>query len=274
MILSKIKKVITSKLYCCLIASVILLCSADNSGCKIINKSYKSGESITYKIYYHAGLMNIGAGECTFSNKLEQYNGKPVYHVVGEGKTYKSYDWFYKVRDKYESFIDTTTNLPVKFTRNVNEGGYKFSELALFNHTMGNVTGTKGTFKISSCCQDVLSTIYWSRNIDYSKHKLEDKIPFKMYIDNQEFEIYVRYLGKEKISTELGTFNCVKFKPLLIEGTLFKGGEGMVVWATDDWNHIPVRVESPIVVGEIRADLIAAKGLRHGLSSWIKKYYN
>ncbi|MFN7273679.1 MAG: DUF3108 domain-containing protein, partial [Bacteroidota bacterium] len=96
-----------------------------------------------------------------------------------------------------------------------------------------------------------------------------DKIPFAMFLDNEVFNLYIKYLGKEVIKTKYGTFNAIKFRPLLVKGTLFEGGEKMTVWVSDDNNHIPLRVESPIVVGSIKADMMGYSNLRYPLSSLI-----
>ena len=44
----------------------------------------------------------------------------------------------------------------------------------------------------------------------------------------------------------------------------------MVIWVTDDENHIPVRIETPIIIGSIKVDLDAYENLRHPLSSLIE----
>jgi hypothetical protein len=124
---------------------------------------------------------------------------------------------------------------------------------------------------VPKCIQDVLSAIYYARNIDYNAYKPGSKIPFKMFLDEKVYELYIRYLGKEKIVTKYGTFNAIKFAPLLLEGTLFKGGEGMVVWVSDDANHIPVRIDSPIVVGSVKVDLIAYSKLRNAFTGMVSK---
>jgi hypothetical protein len=45
----------------------------------------------------------------------------------------------------------------------------------------------------------------------------------------------------------------------------------MVVWVTDDANHIPVRIETPLVVGSIKVDMVSFENLRYPLSSLIEK---
>jgi len=90
-----------------------------------------------------------------------------------------------------------------------------------------------------------------------------------MFLDNEVYEMYVRYLGKETIRTKYGKFRAIKFKPLLIKGTIFEGGEKMTVWVSDDRNHVPIRIESPISVGSVKIDMISYKNLRYPLTSLV-----
>ena len=240
---------------------------AGGPDCTIPNSSFKVGESITYKVMYNWNSLWLSAGEVNFSVEQSTFNNRACYHVTGFGETYKSYDWFYKVRDKYESYIDQETMQPLKFIRDVNEGGFTIYNNVTFKHDQGKAISTNGTFTVPNCIQDVLSAIYYARNIDFTKYKVNDTIPVTLFLDDTIWPVYIRYLGKEQMTTKLGTFNCIKFRPLLIKGTLFEGGEKMTVWVTDDKNKVPVRVESPIVVGSIKADMIKYENLRNPMTS-------
>ena len=242
----------------------------DDEFCGIKNTAFQAGEEISYTVYYNVAGIYIDAGAATFINNIEKINNRPVYHITGDGKTNPSYDWIYKVRDKYETFIDTATLQPLKFLRNVNEGGYKKYENITFNRNANTAITTEGVFKVPDCVQDVLSSVYYARNIDFSKYKVNDKIPFSMFLDNEIFNMYIRYLGKETVKTKYGKFKAIKFKPLLIKGTIFEGGEKMTVWVSDDSNHVPLRIESPIVVGKIKVDMMRYRNLRYPLTSLIK----
>ena len=244
---------------------------AQNDFCGIRNISFVDGERLYFKVYYNMGRIWVGAGEATFDVKLEQFNGRSAYHIVGDGKTLKSYEWFYKVRDRYETYIDATTMLPMKFVRNVNEGGFKIYNNVTFNQNIGQAVSTNGIHNVPKCVQDVLSAIYYARNIDYSKYQPGATIPFTMFLDDQVYNLHIRYVGKEKMETRYGTFNTIRIVPLLIEGTIFKGGEKMSVWVTDDNNHLPVRVDSPILVGSIKVDLMGYEKVRNPLTSLISK---
>jgi len=242
---------------------------AQNDFCSARNTSFQDGEKVCFKVFYNMGMIWVGAGEANFTVNQEMMNGKKVFHITGDGKTLHSYEWFYKVRDRYESYIDAETMLPLKFIRNVNEGGYKIYNNITFNQSASQATTTNGSFKVPRCVQDVLSSIYYARNIEYSRYQPGAKIPFTMFLDDKVYNLSITYLGKEKIKTRYGTFNTIKIRPLLIEGTIFKGGDKMTVWVTDDANHIPVRVDSPILVGSIKVDMIRYERLRNPLKGLI-----
>ena len=251
------------------LAFLTIRLSAVDEFCGVRNTAFQNGEQITFKVFYNVVGLYVDAGTAVFSAGLEQMNSRPVYHVVGVGNSNSSYDWIFKVRDRYESYFDTASLKPYKFIRNIDEGGYKKYENISFNHTAGTAISTQGVVKIPPCVQDVMSTVYYARNINFEKYKPEDKIPFSMFIDNEVYDLYIRYLGREVIKTRYGKFNAHKFKPLLIKGTIFEGGEKMTVWVSDDPNHIPLRIESPISVGSVKVDMMGYRNLRYPLTSMI-----
>lgn len=242
---------------------------AGDEFCGVRNTSFVAGEVVTMKVFYTTMGMYIAAGDATFSTSLEKFNGRTAYHCVGVGKSYSFFDNFFKVRDRYESYIDTATMLPLKFIRDVSEGGYKIYNNVTFNHSANTAVSTKGVFKIPGCIQDVVSAMYYARNINLDKYKVNDKIPFDMFLDDEVHHLYLRYAGKETIKTRYGKFHSIKIKPLLVKGTMFEGGEKMTVWVSDDANKLVLRVESPISVGSVKVDMMEYKNLRYPLTSLI-----
>jgi hypothetical protein len=260
---------------------LFVLFTKAQSTCTPRNNVFKENEIFNYKIYYNWGAIWMAAGEASFSAVKTELNGQPVYHFVGLGSTYPKYDWFYKVNDRYESYADTLTLKPLRFKRDAKEGGnYTFDDY-VFNQRKKKVyTASKRDSKptildsisITSCTNDVLTAIYNTRCIDFTKYKIKDTIPVTFVLDGEVFPSYVRYLGTEVIKSELlGYVRCIKFRPKLIEGTLFKGGEGMTVWVTDDMNRMPVYVETPIIVGTIKVQLLKYSGLRNKMDCLVEK---
>lgn len=236
------------------------------------NRPFKAGEVLEYDVYYSWGLIWVDAGYVKFSVKEEIVNNKTLFHFIGEGNSKKNWDWFYKVRDKYESYNDTTTLRPFKYIRNSNDGGdwvYNDITFNFKNLTAVGYLKTKkkpdlkiDTLKIKDNTFDPVSMIYYARSIDFANFKPKDEIPISIILDNEVHSRKITYLGKETIKTDLGTFKCIKFKPTLIAGTIFKEGDAMTVWVTDDENRIPVKVETPILIGTVKVYLKKASGLR------------
>ncbi|TAD84096.1 MAG: DUF3108 domain-containing protein [Bacteroidetes bacterium] len=241
----------------------------DDSTCVIRNKSFVAGENVTFYVFYTLAGVWVHAGNANFTVAPSTLNNKSVYHIVANGSTLPGYDWVYKIRDRYETFIDTATLQPYKFIRNVNEGNYKKFETVTFNHSTNTAITNNGVYKVPKCVQDVLSEVYLARNLDFEGRKKGDLIPFDLFLDNEVYHMYVRYLGKETIKSRYGKIRCIKFKPLLLKGSIFEGGEKMTVWVSDDGNRLPIRIESPISVGSVKVDMMMYRNLRHPFTALI-----
>jgi hypothetical protein len=240
--------------------------------CTMPNTAFQAGEKVEFNVYYSVGGVYVPAGVGSFATTMERLNGKPVYHVFGEGHTLSSYEWVYKAKDVYETYMDVETLQPLKFVRNINEGGYKKYQTINFNKAANTAITNKGVFRVPSCVHDVVSAVFYARNIDFNRLRINDRIAINLFLDDENFNMYIRYLGKEEISTKYGKFRTIKFKPLTIRGTIFEGGEKMTVWITDDANHVPVHIESPIIVGKVKIDMMNFHGLRSPMTSLLKKY--
>jgi hypothetical protein len=261
--------------YACLF--VVLICFFGHFNaqptCGVMNTAFTSGEELKYKVIYNWGAIWLESAEGLFVVKKAELMGRTCYHLTGTGFTYPKYAWFYKVQDVFETYVDSQTFRPLRFRADIEEGGKREKHDYFFNNVSKKVftsiqRGKSGikvdSLNIGTCTIDVLTAIYYARNIDYSHCKINDTISVSLLLDNKLYPIYVRYLGKGTYtSKELGTFNCIKFRPLLVEGTIFKGGEGMVVWATDDQNKVPLYIETPIVIGTVKVQLVSCKGLRN-----------
>ncbi len=236
------------------------------------NLSFQEGESLTFGVFYNMGFLWINAGNANISIRNETLGGQSVYHITGDGKTAKSYEWFFKVSDRYETFIEKETMLPVKFLRDVNEGGTKIRNNITFYQSTGKAISDTTMFTIPRATQDILSAIYFARNIDYNRYKPGDRIPFSLFLDNTVYSLYIKYLGKEVVKTKMGEYNAIKIVPMVIKGSIFKDEDKLTVWVSDDENHIPLRVSSPILVGSIKVDLIGYNNLRNPFSSMISQF--
>ena len=243
--------------------------TAGDEFCGMRNAAFKAGEVVTMRVYYTTLGMYVGAGEAIFTTTLKNLMVKLLTIAPEREPRYSFFDNFFKVRDRYETYIDTSTMLPIKFVRNVDEGGSKIYNNVTFNHKAGTAVSTNGVYKITPCIQDVISAIYYARNIDFNKYKPGIKSLLTCSSMMKYITCTCAMKGKKHIKTKYGKFRAIKFKPLLIKGTIFEGGEKMNVWVSDDANHLLLRVESPIAVGTIKVDMMGYRNLRYPLTSLV-----
>lgn len=243
--------------------------------CRPQRYAFKAGERVTYRAYYSWGFIWLSAGDVLFETRDTVYRRHPAFHFVSRGWSLQEYDWIFRVRDSFEAIVAKDSFSPLRFVRSTEEGGFKTYNRYSFNHadrTVSIVSYTSSrpykeeTKRVEPCTFDVLSAIYFCRNIDFNRYRQGDKIPLTMVIDNEIYSLFIRYRGKEQVKPRKNstTYSTIKFSVMLVEGTVFKGGEDMTVWVTDDSNRVPVMVEAKILIGSVKAIITGAEGLAHG----------
>ena len=232
------------------------------------NDAFKEGEMLKYRVHY--GVISAGEAQLEVKSDNQYFASRPTWHIVGTGKSVGMFNWFYEVNDRYETFIDRDAMVPWMFMRRIDEGGYTIKEDIVFNHFKKTATSdavrnykppVKGTFTVPDNVQDMVSAAYYARTLDFSNITIGQIFPIQAFIDNEVFDMNIKFIGREIISTKKGKFRCLKFRPLLQEGRIFKEKEDMTVWVSDDKNKIPVRAQTEILVGSIKMDLIDYSGL-------------
>jgi len=222
---------------------------------------------LKYKISYSGWLRS---GEVTMTLVNDTLDNKEFYHVVAIGKTVGPINWFFKVNDKYESYFDKKDTSPYKFIRRINEGGYTKNLSIYFDHNLqkaiiNNVkTEIKTEKQIVANSHDLISIIYYLRkNFNLNDLNRNNEITINTFFDYQNNEMRMKYLLTEVINTTFGKIKCLKIKPYVKSGRIFKRKESLTVWVTADRNRIPIRVKADLAVGSIRVDLEAFSGLNN-----------
>jgi len=228
------------------------------------NKAFKEGEKLTFDLNY--GFVTAGIAVMEIP-KIKKISGRNAYHVTFEVNSVPSFDMFYKVRDRYETYIDVEGLFPWRFEQHIREGGYTRDFSAFFDQRKGIAKTSEGEYKIPLYVNDIMSAFYYARTIDYSDMKIEDRIHLQNFYKDKVYDLDVRYLGKETIEVPAGKFDCIIVEPLVREGGLFKHEGNIIVWLTDDELKMPVKVRTKIIVGYVEAKLTNYEGLAGNLTS-------
>ena len=245
------------------------------------NKVFGDGEEITYSVSYNWGPIWVDAGVVTFKAKLEYKGEKQLWHLSSTGKTHASYDFLFKVRDFYDTWVIPETFQTVNFKRYIYEGGYTLINLLNFDYGKKKIfSSTKSnnnpvrldTLAIQPCSFDMLAAVYFTRTIDIGHIPMYQKKQVSVVIDDKVYNIYIRPLAREVVeNTDGKKYNCIRLSAKMVEGTIFKGDEDVLVWITDDDNHVPIYIEAKIFVGTVKAYLHETKGLRNPVKALVTK---
>lgn len=233
------------------------------------NTAFTYGEKLKYKVYY--GLINGGTAEFEVGGKPVKVNERDSYHIKVYGRSSGIVDVMFKVKDQFESFVDVDAMIPWKATKNVKEGNYKAIDVVLFDHEKGMANSSvKGKIEVGEATQDIASAIYYARTTNMTDAKPGDVFPVNFYMDGKNYALRFKFIKRENLKTDLGTFRTLKVKPQLLEGRVFKDSDALTLWVTDDENKVPIRAESEIFVGSIKMDLHDFSGLRTAMTAKIK----
>jgi hypothetical protein len=247
-----------------LILLLLAVVRADDNFRKAENKAFKEGEKLTFNVNY--GFVTAGIATMEIDG-IRRISARNAYHVLFRVNTVPSFDWIFKVRDRYETFIDTEGLFPWRFEQHIREGSYSRDFSAFFDQRRGKAKTSEGQYDIPPYVNDILSAFYYARTLDYSGMKVNDMILLHNFYKDKVYDLNVKYLGKETVSVTAGTFDCIIVEPLVEEGGLFKSEGSITVWLSDDDLKLPVKVKTKVVIGSIDAELTKYEGLAGKLTS-------
>jgi len=219
---------------------------------------FKDGESCTYRINY--GVFGGGEAKYTINQTQDETQ------VIVKGASNSFVDLFFKIRDRYETIINNSTKLPIYFKRELIEGSYTINEEYYFNHMKNIVSTQQGEFECNPKSYDILSSFMYGRTLRSLDLKKKKPFYINIFLDEENYNMEVEYLGTEIIETKIGKIRCLKFSPKVQVGRVFKKDDDLTIWLSDDKNHLLVKVEMGIWVGSIEAHITSAKNIKFPLS--------
>jgi hypothetical protein len=153
--------------------------------------------------------------------------------------------------------------------RRISENDYVRDQDHIFDHKnrqiiyKDNLKGTAVTIASVSNVHDILSAVYYLRNINITKEGGPDFYLVSYVFNDSIHTSKVNIGGLEIIQTSIGKVRCIKVQPQVLTGKVFSTAYPLTVWISDDQNHIPILIESEILLGRIRLELISWSGLKN-----------
>jgi hypothetical protein len=194
------------------------------------------GEELTYK----ATFGGIPAGTARMRvDGVEIVRGRPAYHVVF------SVDGgipFFRVHDRYESWIDVETLASLRHRQQISEGHYKritsyeiYPERAQYQKEGDSVRTS-----VANPLDDG-SFIYAVRTagVRVGETRRDDR-----YFRPDKNPVVLTGLRQETVTVGAGTFATTVVRPTIRTSGIFSADGQAQVWFSDDANRYPVQVKA------------------------------
>ncbi len=219
-----------------------------------VPEPFGTGESLKFSVQY--GFINAGTAYLEVQG-VTDWNGHPAYTLQARAQSNAFFSRFYKVRNRIESVWDRDGRFSYRYAEDRHEGGYKAKIEILFDHEHHEARYSDGrTFPIPPQVQDALSAFYYTR---FQALPIGGSVIFDYHASRKSQPLEVRVLGRQRVQTPAGHFDCVMIEPILKAGGIFKAKGRLVIWLTDDQRRMPVMMRSKVMVGSISVILQQAR---------------
>jgi hypothetical protein len=234
------------------------------------SKSFKSGEHLTYQASYNMSGVLATFAEVNLKVASVNTSKNKYLHLKCTANTYKKWDNFFKIRDLYEAYVSPYTLKPSLYIRDNNENGTIRKEKYVYkgntiksSYVRGKSGAIKAEFNIPSNTRDIVSTLYYIRNLPIEKANNGDQKDFNIVFDRKTVAATLSFMGTETISTVLGNKKCYKIGVSLKKNKILEGKSGNIIYITADQNKVPVLIKFSIPVGNGQLKLIKANNLKY-----------
>jgi hypothetical protein len=215
------------------------------------------GEKLTFLLRWEF----VPAGEASLTvGPVTEIDGQPAFHFTMTTKTNKFLDMFYKVRDRVDSYTDLAMTRSLYFKKKQREGKTRRNVTVTFDWDNNLAVYTNNNKKrdpleLLPGAFDPLGIFYFVRSA-----KLEKGLTLERPVsDGKKCVIGIGHIVKrETITVPAGTFDTFLIQPDLkdVGGVFEKSDDANIhIWVTADERHIPVKIQSRVVVGRFMGEL-------------------
>ncbi len=233
---------------------------------------YQPGEKLLYDIHF----AFVSAGNAYLTVTEDTFRNKKVWRIRLVGQTTGLADVIYRVRDRYECYMDPETGFPLFAIRDIHEGNYRrYNEVSFDHYSRPDssivYSKTKGKVVVPKNIYDILTAFYHFRN-HYARYPFRPRevVVIQSYFTDELFPLKMRYLGRETIKVGKDKVRCLRFGPVTEVGRAFASEEDMAMWLTDDDNFLPVKAVISLKVGSFKILLREYEGLKYPFTAKVQ----
>jgi hypothetical protein len=208
---------------------------------------WRVGEKLTYDAKIN--FLRVGTGVMTVEG-LDTVRGRTVFHTTF---TVRGRMLFFTVRDKYESWFDTTSLASMRYRQDIDEGSYEakrefefFPERATFSEN--------GKEEVAGVAEplDEGSFIYFVRSIPL---QVGETYEFNRYFRPDRNPVQLKVLRKERINVPAGGFDAIVVQPIIKTKGLFSDKGKAEIWIADDSTRVMLAMKSGLPFGTLHLEL-------------------
>ena len=228
-----------------------------------VNAPWMKGERLEYELSW--GFVT--AGYATLEVK-PQKDGKTEF--VSFATANKTVNKFYPVHDTVYTLVRNKGLMTESFRKSLHEGTFHNKSVIRFDRGGKKAVLSDTVFKDPIHLHRVKRSADTSVTIDGMEHSIMSAfyivrtMPFNVgsttrfsaVSGKKRYELKVIIHGREKLKTDLGTFNTVKVEPVLDGDGIFNSSGRIFIWMTDDDKRLPVLMQCEIKLGSIKAKLV------------------
>ena len=254
--------------------------STAQAQCGIENTAFKSGEFLSYDLYFNWKFVWVKVGTASMSTVQSRYNGQKAFRSSLITRGNDQLDNVFIMRDTLLCYTNLDLE-PLYFRKGAREGDryyvdelwytYPNNNCHLKMHRIdhdGEVHWKEAEYK--DCIYDMMSIFLRARNFDADQLKVGENIPMPISDARRLTNSWLKYTGKTTLKMKNGTakYRCLTFS--FIEREDGQNHELIRFYITDDKNHMPVRLDMFLSFGSAKAYLSGYKGLRNKMESLVK----
>jgi hypothetical protein len=215
---------------------------------------------IPEKFVYDLTWTGIKAGTAS----LEITKDCDAVKIVSTAQSAQWVSVFYTVDDRIESILSHNPSFseigqPVRYRIKVREGKHRRDKEVVFDRSNNKakyrdyLNNESKEFDVPPSVFDPISSFYYLRTL---KLTVGEPVYVTIFDSKKVWNVEVQVLRRERVTLPAGTFDTIVVKPnMKSEGIFYRKGE-IFIWLTDDEKHIPVLLQSKVVVGSITATLV------------------